>query len=100
LGEDRKMFVQVFFNWDGSVSEFETVKSMVMKIIRARNTVELVGLYVPSSEWNFTVIYDVESLDEFLMYQREIRAQLRTQNLDKISARKLELLIPEREIYK
>ncbi len=94
------MLVQVFFNWDGTQDEFEEVKKTVMRVVKSRKTIELVGLYIPSSEWNFNVLYNVESLDVFLMYQREVRAQLRSRDLDKISARKLELLIPENEIYK
>jgi len=94
------MLVQVFFNWDGTQNEFEEVKKTVIKIVKSRKTIEMAGLYVPSSEWNYTVLYNVESLDVFLMYQREVRAQLRARDLDKISARKLELLIPETEIYK
>ena len=94
------MLVQVFFNWDGTQDEFEEVKKTVMRVVKSRKTIELVGLYIPSSECNFNVLYNVESLDVFLMYQREVRAQLRSRDLDKISARKLELLIPENEIYK
>ena len=94
------MLVQVFFNWDGTQEEFEELKKIVMKVVKSRKTIELVGLYVPSSEWNFSVLYNVESLDVFLMYQREVRAQLRSHDIDNISARKLELLIPENEIYK
>jgi hypothetical protein len=94
------MLVQVFFNWDGTQTEFEEVKKLVMKLVKSRETIEMAGLYVPSSQWNYSVLYEVESLDVFLMYQREVRAQLRAHDLDKISSRKLELLIPEREIYK
>ena len=51
------MLVQVFFNWDGTQDEFEEVKKTVMRVVKSRKTIELVGLYIPSSEWNFTVLY-------------------------------------------
>ena len=93
------MLAQVFFNWDGTIDEFEKVKKLVRDLVDKREDINLAGLYVPSDEWNYTVLYEVESLDVFLMYQREVRQQLRIQNLNKISSRKLELLIKENELY-
>ena len=94
------MLTQVYFNWDGTLEEFDKVKKLVIKLVNKRETINLFGLYIPSNEWNYCVLYEVESLDVFLMYQREVRALLKTENLDKISARKLELLTSEKELYK
>ena len=88
----------VYLNWKGTNEEFKTVCGIVKEIIASSKGVELEGLYVPTNDWNYAVTYKVETLEDFLAYQKVVRDKLRERNLAKIPNRKLELFIEPKTI--
>ena len=92
------MLAQVYLNWTGTVEEFDKVKTLVRDIVARSGGIELVGLYIPSNKWNYIVVYKIDTFENFLKFQKEVRSNLKNQNLAKISTRKLVLLIKDKEL--
>ena len=90
------MIAQVFLNWSGTDEEFGRVKTLVKNLVASKEGIELNGLYVPTNKWNYVVSYNIDTFENFLAFQKDVRAQLRSQNLAKITTRKLVLLIDEK----
>lgn len=92
------MLAQVYLNWNGTTEEFNQVKTIVRDIVANTDGVELEGLYIPSNEWNYSVLYKFDSFEKFILYQKNVRIQLKNRKLAKIPDRKLELFIRESEL--
>lgn len=92
------MLAQVYLNWSGTVEEFERVKELVKNVVANTNGIELEGLYVPTSKWNYVCVYKIDTFENFTKYQKEVRTQLKNQNLVKVSTRKLVLLMKPNEL--
>lgn len=90
----------VHLNWKGTESEFETVRKIVKDILRQSEGIDLVGLYVPSNDWNYAAVYKVRSFSKFLDYQRLVREKLKENDLSKIPKRQLELYVEPKVIGK
>ena len=76
----------------------ENVKTIVKDFVAKSDGIELEGLYVPSNKWNYCVIYKINSFENFLNFQKEVRMQLKAQGLAKIPVRKLVLMIREKDL--
>jgi hypothetical protein len=72
----------------------------VLDILKQTNDIDLVGLYVPSNDWNYAAVYKVRSFSKFLEYQRVVREKLKENNLNKIPKRQLELYVEPKAIGK
>jgi len=92
------MLAQVYLNWAGTAEEFEKVKELVKNVVANTNGVELEGLYIPTNKWNYVCVYKIDTFKNFSKYQKEVRMQLKNQNLAKISTRKLVLLMKTSEL--
>jgi hypothetical protein len=90
----------VHLNWEGTESEFGTMCGIVKEIINQTQGIDLVGLYVPSNDWNYAAVYKVKSFSNFLDYQRLVREKLKENNLSKIPKRQLELYVEPKTIGK
>ena len=73
---------------------------IVKNIIAESEGINLVGLYVPSNDWNYAAVYKVKSFSKFLDYQRLVREKLKENNLSKIPKRQLELYVEPKTIGK
>ena len=94
------MLAIVHLNWKGTESEFGTMCGIVKNIIAESEGINLVGLYVPSNDWNYAAVYKVKSFSKFLDYQRLVREKLKENNLSKIPKRQLELYVEPKTIGK
>ncbi len=94
------MLAIVHLNWKGTEDEFGTVRKIVMDVLGQSEGIDLVGLYVPSNDWNYAAIYKVRSFSKFLDYQRLVRKKLKENNLSKIPKRQLELYVEPKVIGK
>jgi hypothetical protein len=94
------MLAIVHLNWAGTEAEFGTVRKIVLDILKENEGIDLVGLYVPSNDWNYAAVYKVKSFTKFLEYQRLVREKLKERNLSKIPKRQLELYVDPKTIGK
>ncbi len=94
----NNLLAQVYLNWTGTADEFEKVKTIVKDVVARSEGIDLQGLYVPTNKWNYVVIYNINNFENFLGFQKEVRTQLKSQGLAKISVRKLVLMIKEKEL--
>ena len=90
------MIAQVYLNWSGTDEEFSRIKALVKNLVANKEGIELNGLYIPTNKWNYVVSYNINTFENFLAFQKDVRTQLRSQNLAKITTRKLVLLIDEK----
>ncbi len=88
----------VYFNWNGTKDEMEKEKDIVNNILNKYDGIEMIGVYVPSSEWKHAVIYKSKDFDTFLNAQKEIRRKLHREN-HKEGPRKLEILSDIDSVY-
>ena len=94
------MLAIVHLNWKGTESEFGDVRKIVLDILAQTEGIDLVGLYVPSNDWNYAAVYKVKSFSKFLEYQKVVREKLKESNLNKIPKRQLELYVDPKTIGK
>lgn len=92
------MLAQVYLNWTGTTEEFEKVKELVKRIVSKTEGIDLQGLFIPTNKWNYVCVYKIDTFENFTKYQKEVRKQLKNQNLAKISTRKLVLLMKPDEL--
>jgi len=90
----------VHLNWKGTEAEFGDVRNIVLDILKKSEGIDLVGLYVPSNDWNYAAVYKVKSFSKFLEYQKIVREKLKEHNLNKIPKRQLELYVEPKAIGK
>jgi hypothetical protein len=88
----------VYFNWNGTKEEMKKEKEIVKNILNKHNGIEVVGVYVPSSEWKHAVIYKSKDFETFLKAQKEIRKELHKPD-HKEGPRKLEIFSDIDSIY-
>ena len=94
------MLAIVHLNWTGTEAEFGTVRKIVLDVLKENEGIDLVGLYVPSNDWNYAAVYKVKSFSKFLEYQKVVRERLKENNLSKIPKRQLELYVEPKAIGK
>lgn len=92
------MLAQVYLNWTGTTDEFKKVKTIVKDVVSKTDGIELQGLYIPTNKWNYVCVYKIDTFENFTRYQKDVRTQLGNENLGKISARKLVLLMKPNEL--
>jgi hypothetical protein len=92
------MYAIVYFNWSGTKQDMKKEEEIVRTVLRKHMGVELVGVFVPSSEWKHAVIYKSTDFQSFLDAQKEIRDALHISG-HKEGPRKLELLVDIDTIY-
>ncbi len=88
------MYELVYFNWSGTKEEMKK-EGEIVKRIASKYGVELVGLFVPSSEWKHAVLYKSKDFESFLKFQKEVRKELPSS----AGPTKLELLVDTDSLY-
>lgn len=92
------MYAIVYFNWNGTREDMKKEEDIVRGVLGKFNGVELVGVFIPTSEWKHAVIYKADDFQSFLDAQKEIRKKLHSAG-HKEGPRKLEILVDIDSIY-
>lgn len=93
------MYELVYFNWSGTKEQMMKEREIVERIA-SKYGVELVGVFIPSSEWKHAALYKSKDFESFLEFQKEIRKELYKAGIEhKERPRKLELLVDIDSLY-
>ena len=92
------MYEIVYFNWNGTKDEMKKEKKIVENILSKHDGIEMIGVFIPSSEWKHAVIYKSNNFETFLRAQKEIRKKLHKPDHNE-GPRKLEILNDIDSIY-
>ena len=60
------LLVLYYFNWAGTSEEFKEFAGRMGSKIEGTESVELVGIFAPSSEWNFVIVSKATSYEKIL----------------------------------
>lgn len=70
----RSILVLWYFRWIGTSEEFKEYMGRLQGIIDGIEGIDLKGVFVPASEWNFVLLLDVVNYDKALKaYKTYIR---------------------------
>jgi hypothetical protein len=69
------MYAIVYLNWSGSKEEFEEARKSLEKIAGKFDDVDLVDIFVPSSEWNYAALIKFDQFESFLKYVKQTREE-------------------------
>jgi hypothetical protein len=65
------LLVLHYFNWAGTPEEFKEFASQVKTQADGVDGIRFVGLYIPTSEWHYVIIWDVKTYEKVLqIYQK------------------------------
>ena len=67
------MYGIIYLNWSGSKEEFEEAMKSLKNIADKFDDLELVDIFVPSSEWNYAALIKFKKFDSFLKYVKKTR---------------------------
>ena len=60
------MLVLNYFNWAGTSVEFKEFCNRVKSQTDKSDGVKLVGVFIPSSEWHYVIVFDVTDYEDVL----------------------------------
>ena len=60
------MLVLTYFNWAGKPEEFKEFTGRIKSVGDGVKGVKLVGIFIPTSEWHYVMIWDVASYEKVL----------------------------------
>ncbi len=83
------MLALYYFNWAGSSEEFKEFASRMASGIGGTEGVELIGIFVPSSEWHYVMVMKATSYEKIL---QAFRTGIEKYGWPKTSLGKMELL--------
>ena len=64
------MLVLHYLNWAGTSDEFKEFGSRLKGIVGGTEGVSLLGIFIPTSEWHYVVVWDVTMYEKVLqMYK-------------------------------
>ncbi len=89
------MLVLNYFNWAGTSAEFKEFREQIKGQVNAMNDVKLVGIFIPTSEWHYVVVFDVATYETAL---QTYKAYAEKYGALKVSLGKLELFHTIEEI--
>ena len=89
------MFVLHYLNWAGTSKEFKEFASRVKSQVDGVKGVNLVGIFIPTSEWHYVIVWDVATYEKVLQTYKTYSEKYGPL---KISLGKLELLHTLEEI--
>ncbi len=89
------MLVLSYINWAGTSEEFKEFADQVKTISNEIEGVSLVGVYIPTSEWHYVVVWNVNAYEKVL---QALKAYSEKYGRIKISLGKIELLHTLEEI--
>ena len=89
------MFVLHYFNWAGTSEEFREFVNRMKSQFDGKEGVGLVGIFIPTSEWHYVIIWNVKTYEQALQVYK---AYSEKYGPLKISLGKLELFHTFEEI--
>ena len=69
------MYAIVYFNFTGDQKEFNTAKDTLEKVAENFSDVDLVDIYIPSSEWNYAALLRFDKFESFEKYIKKTREE-------------------------
>lgn len=69
------MYAIVYFNFSGSKDEFKEAKDTLKKVAKNFDSLDLVDIFVPSSDWNYAALLKFKNFDTFLKYIKKTREE-------------------------
>lgn len=78
-----------YFNWGGTAEEFQAFTDRMRSIIDGIDDVDLIGIFLPTSEWHYVMVLKATSHDKCL---HVLRTYLEKYGKWKTSLGKVELL--------
>ncbi len=60
------MLVLTYFNWAGNPEEFKEFTGRVKSVGDGVEGVKLIGIFIPTSEWHYVMVWDVSSYEKVL----------------------------------
>ena len=82
------MLVLYYFNWAGTSEEFKEFAGRMSSKVEGTENVEPLGIFAPSSEWNFVMVMKATSYDKAL---QTFRTYMEKYGKPKTSLGKIEL---------
>ena len=69
------MYAIVYFNWSGNKEEFKECKETLEKVANKFDNLELVDIFIPSSEWNYAALIKFNNFETFIKYVKKTREE-------------------------
>ena len=82
------MLVLYYLNWAGTPEEFKEFAGVMMSKVEGVEGVETIGIFAPSSAWNFVIVMKATSYDKAL---QTFKAYIEKYGRPKTSLGKIEL---------
>ena len=70
------MYAIIYLNWSGSREEFNEAWKSLKKIAENFDDLDLVDIFIPSSEWNYAALIKFKKFETFLKYGRFGKVEL------------------------
>jgi hypothetical protein len=70
-----KMYAIIYFNWSGNKEEFEEAKKTLIDVSKKYDGLDLVDIFIPSSEWNYAALIKTNNFETFLKYIKKTREE-------------------------
>jgi hypothetical protein len=72
--KNDKMYAIIYFNWSGDKEEFKEAKKTLEKSTSGFD-VELIDIFIPSSEWNYAALIKMKNFESFIKYIKKTREE-------------------------
>ena len=69
------MYAIVYFNFTGDKEEFKEAKETLENVAKKVDGIELVDIFIPSSEWNYAALLKSKNFDTFTTYIKKTREE-------------------------
>ncbi len=69
------MYAIIYLNWSGSREEFDEAWKSLKKIAEKFDDLDLVDIFIPSSEWNYAALIKFKKFETFLKYVKKTREE-------------------------
>ena len=69
------MYAIVYFNFSGSKEEFKEAGETLKKAASKTNNLELIDIFVPTSEWNYAALIKFDRFKSFTEYIKKTREE-------------------------
>ncbi len=89
------LFVLHYLNWAGTSEEFRNFANQMKRQGEGAEGIKLVGIFIPTSEWHYVIVWDVKTYETVL---QTYRAYAEKHGPIKMSLGKLELFHTLEEI--
>ena len=66
------MLVLHYFNWAGTSEEFKEFASRLKNQVGGLGGVSLLGIFIPTSEWHYVIVWNTTTYEEALADVQEL----------------------------